>query len=351
MNREDFKFYASVIVCIIGVAFLSVVFVRYVLFAVLPFLLAWCVAFISRPLAKSLGKKIKLPTKLLRCLISLFFVLCFFVAVITLIWQAVGLIWDVLSDIGEGDRFLNVLEEIMDPRLAFFGVEGSIPEEMAIHLRDAIKSALTAILEGLGSIITAWISNVPGVFVFIVVTLISIIYFSWDLEEINHRLKAILPKKLYDHAVKIKDGFLHAGIKYVSSYLLLMSITFVILFVGLLILGVERPAIIALIVAALDVLPVLGVGTVLIPWSLVLFVLGNRTLAIGLVILFIINELVRQLSEPKILGKNLDTHPIVTIFLVYAGYSFFGVKGLLLVPFITVIINIFLGKKNSPKIE
>lgn len=351
MNRENIKFYASLIVCIVGISFLTVVFIRHVLFAIMPFLLAWTVAFIARPVAKKISSKVKLPEKLIRCFVALLIVLSVFGIFITLIWQAVGMLWDVLSGIGEGDSFLSVLETFMNPGLSFIGGEGNIPEEMAVHLRDTLKTMLTSLLEGLGSLITAWISNVPGVFIFLIVTVISLFYFSWDLENVNKKVKSVIPEKLFEGAVRIKDRFLEAGLKYIGSYLLMMLVTFGIILVGLLILRVERAPLIALLIAVLDVLPVLGVGTVLVPWSVVQFVFGNHFLGMGLLILFLVNEVIRQVLEPKILGKNLDTHPLVTLFLLYAGYSFFGIKGFILIPFATVILNTLLGKKDTAKIE
>lgn len=351
MKRENIKLYAAAVILIAGVCFLSVVFVRHVLFAILPFVIAWTVAFITRPVAKKLSLKTKLPEKLIRCVLSVLTVLAFFSVVVTLIWQGVGLIFDILTSAKGDSSLIEVLWQITKPGFGLAFGEVSLPEEMVTQLGEALRTTMTSILEWLGSLITVWVSNVPKIFVFLIVTVISMIYFSWDLEGINERVRALLPDGVFNRLVGIKDGFLHAGVKYIGSYFVMMLMTFLIMLFGLIILGVERAPLISILIAALDVLPVIGVGTILIPWSVIQIAVGNHTLGIGLAVLFLVNEITRQFAEPKILGKNLNTHPLVTLFLVYAGYSVFGIKGLLLVPFITVIINLLLGKNDSAKIN
>ena len=109
---------------------------------------------------------------------------------------------------------------------------------------------------------------------------------------------------------------------------------------GLFILGIKAPFLSALIIAFLDILPVIGVGTVLIPWSIVAFAGGEGVLGTGLIALFLINTVIRELAEPKILGKNLGIHPIVSLILIYAGYALFGFTGLIITPIIAGIIGL-----------
>ena len=106
----------------------------------------------------------------------------------------------------------------------------------------------------------------------------------------------------------------------------------------------------ALLVAMLDLLPIIGVGTVLIPWSVMEIAAGDRFMGIGLIILFVVNSVVRQLVEPKIVGKSLDLHPIIALMLIYVGYSLFGATGLLLLPFAAVIVSVSLNKNKTTEI-
>ena len=98
-----------------------------------------------------------------------------------------------------------------------------------------------------------------------------------------------------------------------------------------------------------DLLPVIGVGTALIPASAFCFLSGKNSLAVGILILFSVNLVIRQLAEPRILGKHLGVHPLATLAAMYIGYSFFGFVGLLLLPLVVIILGIY--KNDSPEVN
>ena len=139
--------------------------------------------------------------------------------------------------------------------------------------------------------------------------------------------------------VRWKDGFFSVFLKYMRSYLLLLVITFAEMAVGLFLIRAPYPLVMALIIAALDLLPVIGVGVVLIPWGVWSFAVGKTPFGIGLLVLFAFHTVFRQIIEPKIVGKNLGVHPLLTLLFIYVGYSVFGIAGLLLVPVLTVGIK------------
>ena len=150
--------------------------------------------------------------------------------------------------------------------------------------------------------------------------------------------------------IRVKDGFLSTLIKYLRSYLLLLFITFIEMLIGLFLLRAPYPLVMAIVIALLDLLPVIGVGFVLIPWSVWSFVIGRTPFGVGLLVLFAFHTILRQVIEPKIVGKNLGMHPLLTLIFIYVGYSVFGFVGIILVPVFTVLINITLGKNDTAKV-
>jgi predicted PurR-regulated permease PerM len=120
--------------------------------------------------------------------------------------------------------------------------------------------------------------------------------------------------------------------------------------VGLFILKAPYPVLMAIVIAVLDLLPIIGVGFVLIPWGVWSIMIGNVPFGIGILVLFVFQTIIREIIEPKIVGKNLGTHPILTLIFIYVGYSLFGIIGLILVPVLTVLVNIAFGKKNSSEV-
>ena len=134
------------------------------------------------------------------------------------------------------------------------------------------------------------------------------------------------------------------------SYFLIMLITFSVMLLGFIILRVKYALLMALVVALLDMLPVIGIGTVLIPWSIWCFLADNAALGIGLLILFGAAEIIRQVAEPRIVGNSLGIHPIVTLILLYGSYSIFGIFGLVLIPIFAIVIKTLIEKTKPAEI-
>ena len=118
-----------------------------------------------------------------------------------------------------------------------------------------------------------------------------------------------------------------------------MTITFFELYLGVSLLKIPAAPILALLVAVVDILPVLGTGTVLIPWGLVLLILGNTFLGVGILVLYLVITVVRQTLEPKIIGSQVGLHPIVTLLCIYAGAQLIGVVGIFAFPVIATVIK------------
>ena len=118
-----------------------------------------------------------------------------------------------------------------------------------------------------------------------------------------------------------------------------------------LILQIRDAIIVAMIVAALDLLPVIGVGVVLLPWSIFAFAVGDSGTGIGLIVIFLVYTVVREILEPRILGKSLNVHPIITLISLYVGYAVFGVAGLVLFPLLAMAICPLFNKDKSAEID
>lgn len=130
--------------------------------------------------------------------------------------------------------------------------------------------------------------------------------------------------------------------------MLLVSLTGLESLIGLTILGVSYAHLLALTVAFFDFLPILGPGTFYIPWSIWMFLSGNIRLGIGLLILYAIIVVVRQLLEPKVIGQSIGLHPLATLIALYFGFTLLGVWGLILGPAIAIAYKAFVdGQKEG----
>lgn len=138
------------------------------------------------------------------------------------------------------------------------------------------------------------------------------------------------------------------GIKgYFKAQAILMIITFFTLAIGLNIINVRYNILIALGIALVDILPVLGSGIIMAPWSLISFMLGNNELGSGLAILYVILLVSRQFIEPYVLGKNIGIRPLYTFLATIIGSIIIGPIGIILGPLIAVIFTSILRNKND----
>ncbi len=348
MIREKLRDYALIILGILAGGYLLIFLLKSILPVFSPFIIAWAVALAVRGPARRLSEKTRVPESVLRVFISIFVTLIAFGGVTLLIWQISAALWRFLSGIDESSPIFIFLESLSGDKLPFFS--DLFPEGLGETLSEALNAFIGKIISNLGETLTSWVSVVPSALFFTLITVISLIYFSLDLERVNRTVKKFIPQRVISWLSRFKREAFSAFGKYAKSYLIILLITFAVMLCGLVVLGVENAVIIALIIALLDILPVIGVGTVLIPWSIFAFAAGNIGQGIGLIVIFIVNTVIRQLAEPKILGKNLNLHPILTLVSMYVGFAFFGFFGLFTAPLIAVIPALF--KNNStPQVD
>ncbi len=346
--KDKITRFALISVGILSSIILIYLFVDNLLPVILPFAIAWLVAAITVSPSRKIADKTKLPERIIRLVLSILIALTFFASVGLLVWKGATSIWNFLTDLDEGNKLYDIISGLLSSDAPLLG--GFLPDEFATKISSAVGEIISNCLTMLAEGITSLGLMLPQFFFFIVVTLISLVYFALDYDKITAFLKSFLPQKLISGLQKVKNTSIYIIKKYIFSYSIILLITYFTLFVGFLILRIKHAAVLALFVALLDILPIIGVGTVLIPWSIFEFVSGNSFLGIGLLILFVSNTVIRQFSEPKIVGKSLDLHPIITLMMIYIGYALFGIVGMLILPVVLVSIGAILKGDNSSEI-
>lgn len=142
------------------------------------------------------------------------------------------------------------------------------------------------------------------------------------------------------------------GIKgYIKSQLILMAITFIILAISLTIIQVPKTILISLGISILDILPIIGSGIIMIPWSIISFISGKNQMGINLAVIYVVLIIIRQIIEPRILGKAIGIKPLYTFMATILGSLLLGPIGMILGPLIAVVINstlMIIGEKKKP---
>lgn len=337
--------YAAWVVALLGSLLLGYVGLRWLLPAVLPFLLSWTLAFAVRPPADRAAAALHLPYRPLRAVLAVLLFLTVVGALVLLGVRLAGEAWSFLSGLSGSETLDRVLLLLADPLGSLHG-QGS-GRELPAAVGQALQGAIGAVMSAVGGWITGVVAAVPQLVLFALITLIATVYFAVDLEGINRRVRGLLPARAVHRAVRFKQDTLSVLLRYARAYLLLMLLSFAVVLLGLVILRVPYALLIALVIALLDILPVIGVGTVLVPWSLCQLLMGDVRLGIGLLILFAVHEVIRQFAEPRILGRHLGMHPLLTLLLLYAGYTLLGLSGLLLIPLFAVLLHALLPRTGD----
>lgn len=196
----------------------------------------------------------------------------------------------------------------------------------------------------------AILTRLPGQTLSLGTALLSGFMICAKLPSIRTRLRARRADPRLEALQKVLGKLKNTGKLYLCSQLKLMGVTFCLLFAGFSLLRVGYPLLIALLVTLVDALPVLGTGSVLIPWALVCFLEGSAARALGLLGLYATAALTRSVLEPKLVGSHLGLDPLVTLMAMYCGLRLWGLGGMLLLPMLAaaVFTSPLLGDGGAP---
>ena len=217
-----------------------------------------------------------------------------------------------------------------------------LPEAMEEPLMDYPNK----LIEGATGIITKFASGLargiityfPNVLLTSVITLVASCFTTVYYGKIKNFVLCQFDAKKQELTSKVKNILVENVLKMLGGYILILFITFLELFFGLLILKIPYAGIIALIIALFDILPVVGTGTILVPWFFIDLALGKTGRAIGILVIFVVITIVRNVIEPKIIGERIGLFPLVTLISMYVGLKLFGIYGMLLLPLAIVVL-------------
>lgn len=202
--------------------------------------------------------------------------------------------------------------------------------------------------ETIFSFVTRFLRKLPDSLFFLMTMILSAYFTAGELPKLKEIAKLYLPAKVMHWANTAGKSLKSALGGWLRAQIGLMAVTLLILLVGFLILQVESPLILAGLVSFLDALPVLGTGTILIPWALLSMMTGDVGLGVGLLVVYAAAALTRNVLEPKVLGATLGLSPLLTLVSIYAGWKIGGLWGMILLPMGAVVASQVVGRKNLP---
>ena len=202
----------------------------------------------------------------------------------------------------------------------------------------------------LSNFLTRVVTALPRLFLGAITTVIATYMTSSALPEVKKWLREKLPAPWTRRLRTLRNRTHNALGGWVRAQLKMMGIIFVLLTLGLWLLRVEFPLLFGGLIAILDALPVLGTGTVLIPWALVSFLQDASAAGFGLLALYGVTALTRTALEPRLVGRSLGLHPLLTLVAFYVGFRLFGVPGMILLPMLAILVKQFLPGRGDEAI-
>lgn len=318
-----------------------------------PLLLAWLLAYLIHPLVQIL-KGFRLPGWLAVSLSLLFYIggtaLVLTALITRLVKELIVLLqtfdlhtgeWrELLLSISHNASIQNIINQINQFYHDNPGYHATIDSNIN-RTTETVGHAVTELITGFFNMILRLISALPSLGSILTLIVLAAFFISTGWERHNAKLTALLPAPLVRPVSEIWNDLRKALFGYLRAQAVLISVTAVIVIIGLLLLGVNSAFVIGLTIGLVDMIPYVGVGVILFPWALYSYMTGGLGLAIGLLVLYGVILVTRQVLEPKVLGSSIGLDPLTMLIGMFAGLQLFGMLGLLLGPVILVVADAF----------
>lgn len=313
----------------------------------MPFVLAVVLAWILNPLVRWLQKKLKISRKPISLIVI---ILAIGVVGGALFWFVYALGSEVYSLIGNWSSVGSAIEEgfsALNERLNH--VSALLPKEALELLEDAyagligwLRNVVPGLLETAGTKIGAFAMKVPAGVIGAVIFLVASYFVVSDYPRIRLMATERMSSGVHDFLSRVRKIALAAFGGYIKAQLILSLGVFFILLIGFWVVGIEYALLLAFIFAVMDFIPIIGSGTVIVPWTVVDVVLGNYRQAIALIVIWGLICVFRRVAEPKVVGDQTGLSPILALISIYVGMRLAGVLGMIFGPvLVLIIINIY----------
>jgi len=359
MTKSKYAEFSIKVLITIGIALGAIglpIALYYIFPHFVPFFIAYLIALILEPLNHLLIKRVKLSRFIAVNItyflfVGLFSFLAYF-SITRITTQMVDLIKFIQKNLP------NILNWVLELNTQIQDFIRLLPVEIGAQVNKSITSSINKLasldlLTNIGTQTYNISTAIPNILILIIIVFVSIYLFSLYLHSLNEKFYSLFKKESQDKVKLVLKDMRLATIGFMQAQIILSTITYLISLVTLAILGVNYYYAIAFLVVLVDILPILGTGSFLMPWAAFSLTQGNTFLALGLVALFIIQLVVRRAIEPKILGERIGLGPLATLISIWIGFKVMGIIGVFLGPLLLILYKTFVNAgiiKNKIKL-
>jgi sporulation integral membrane protein YtvI len=307
----------------------------------LPFVLAFIIALITRPLTRFLRKKLRFPSGLAALISTLFvFVVLFFIvsAILVKITTEAKLL---LTSLPNMETTMNYITKyIMKLQVYYEQLDPSIVEKLQSQIATSLSSTLDITVKVLNALVSFAI-GLPMVVIVIFITLLATFFISKDMPMMQGAASRVFSPNGKEKFRQLSGETTRVLFGYARAYGTVITLGFLETLIGFSLLRVKYALLLSILAVTLDVLPILGIAAVYFPLSIFYFIKGKYVTAIGILILYVIVTIVRQIVEPKLVSSSLGLHPVAVLAAIFIGLKAYGFLGMIYLLFLMVFYNIF----------
>ena len=313
--------------------------IKNILPVTVPFLMGFGLALLAEPIVSRLSNKFALR----RSIAVALGILCVMIASFTLLTSLLSLLLRQLTHIAKW--LPNIADTITQGTLLLQQWLLSLADKVPKRMQPALRHTITSLFQNDSGILQHMMERLPQIagnalgrlsngFIGAVTAILSAFMISAKLPHLRQWIRDSVPPQVSSAITGFRRTLGH----WILAQGKLAGIAFLLLWLGFMILKIPHHFLWAALITCVDILPILGVGTVLIPWSLISYLQGNPAKALGLLGIFGAIWLIRSVLEPKLIGKELGLDPLVTLLCIYAGFRLWGIIGMLLTPIAAVCV-------------
>ena len=347
-RKQSFLINAAYYAVLIALALL---FARYLLPPLGPFIFGIVVAWALQRPAKALAKKLHLPKRIPALLLTVVFYCILFVAVLVAGLQIISALEHFVPQIPVFARQIvpyvaRSLEAIEMQLLEYDPDIVDIVDRVSRELVTSLEKMISNISVSAVRLVSNIVTGLPTVILTVIVAVVSTCFAALDFDHLLGYVKSRLPSNFQSTVSTTFTTGVDSIRKILASYITIMGLSFVELSIGFILLDVPYAVGLALLVAVIDIMPILGTGLVLIPWAIIAAILGSYRMALGVAALYIVMLVVRNIVEPKLVGQQMGLQPLVTLISMFVGLQLFGIFGLFGFP---ITLSLYIKMKSSSK--
>ncbi|MGD9678968.1 MAG: sporulation integral membrane protein YtvI [Vulcanibacillus sp.] len=354
---KDYIKKVAVTVSIAILVIVAIILISLALYFILPYFLPFFIAYIMAVLLEPLNQllmKIKMVKRPLAVSITFILTLGF------ITWLSLFTVTRITSEFFSLTHYIqknipSIQAWFVNTYDEFLKILNLLPPEIITQINKSFstftqKLANIDIVSYVGNYIISISTAIPNLFIIIIIIFVSLYLFSLYLPKIHKQFLNFFKAKSQRIINVLLDEMKKATIGFLRAQIILSTITYTISFISLTILGVKYAYLFALLIIIVDMLPILGTGSTLVPWGAFSIATGNVFLGVGLIVLFVVITIVRKAIEPKILGEKIGLGPLITLISIWVGFKALGIIGVfvgpLLVIFFRALVKVGVIQKN-----